>query len=389
MKPLYLNPGREKRILQGHRWVFSNEIADPLSQYEPGGWVEVFSHKGKTLGHGYINPRSLIAVRLVSGPGPEPDAHFITERMAKAYEERRTLLYPGAQCCRVVFGESDGLPGLVVDRYGDMVVYQINTVGMARLEPKILEAIHDVLQPKTIVFRHDSAVRLLEGLPLTKGVVHGKVPQDHWVELDGIRYLIDPVEGQKTGMYLDQRDNRQALKPFVQGKKVLDLFCYNGAWSLMAAAGGAAGILAIDESNMAIEQGKGNAQENGLASICRFETREVFQALKELPKDTFDVVIADPPAFVKSKSALLEAKKGYTDLNRRALLALKRGGLLISCSCSYHLDESSFREVLLKAGQASGRELRLLEARGQAKDHPPLLAMPETRYLKCFFLQAF
>ncbi len=388
MKPLYLNPGREKRVLQGHRWIFSNEIGDSLSQYEPGSWVEVFSHKGKALGCGYINPHSLITVRLLSGPGREPGAHFITERMARADERRRTLLYPDARCYRVVFGESDELPGLVVDRYEDVVVYQVNTLGMTSLEPQIIEAIHAVLQPKAIVSRHDSTVRLLEGLPLTKAVVHGKVPENHRVELDGIRYLLDPMGGQKTGMYLDQRDNRQALKSYVEGKKILDLFCYNGAWSLTAASGGAAQVLGIDESGMAIEQATNNALENDFGSLCRFESREVFQALKEFPKNTFDVVIVDPPAFVKSKSALLEAKKGYTDLNRRALLALRRGGILVSCSCSYHLDEVSFRDVLLKAAQASGRELSLLEARGQAKDHSPLLAMPETRYLKCYFLQS-
>ncbi len=387
MKPLTLNPGGEKRILRGHKWIFSNEIADPLNYFEPGGWVEVFSHKGRNLGYGYINPRSLIAVRLLAGPGREPQPDFITRRLDAANQRRRTELYPGAQCYRVVYGESDGLPGLVVDRYGRLVVYQITTLGMSRLEPEVQAAIHEVLKPEILVYRNDSPVRLLEGLPLSKGLAHGEFRENLRVELDGLHYLINPIEGQKTGMYLDQRDNRRMLKPFVQDKKVLDLFCYNGAWSLTAAAAGAAEVLGIDESKAAIEQAEVNAQENGLASQCRFEAREVFQALKELPRNSFDVVVVDPPAFVKTKSALLEAKKGYTDLNRRALLTLKPGGILVSCSCSFHLDEASFREVLLKASQASGRELRLLEARGQSKDHPVLLAMPETHYLKCYLLQ--
>ncbi len=387
MKSLYLNPGGEKRILRGHKWIFSNEIEDALNQYEPGSWVQVFSHKKKTLGFGYINPRSLIAVRLVAGPGKEPGTDVIAHRMREASQWRKTRIYPGAQCYRVVYGESDGLPGLVVDRYGKLVVYQITTLGMSLLESEIREAIHEVLQPETLVYRHDSPVRLLEGLPLTKGVAYGEVPEVCSVELDGIRFVLNPIDGQKTGMYLDQRDNRQALKPFVHGKKILDLFCYNGAWSLTAAAAGAVETLGIDESKNAIESAKINAHENGFAPICRFEAREVFHALKELSRNTFDVVVVDPPAFVKNKSALAEAKKGYTDLNRRAMMMVKPGGVLISCSCSYHLDEASFKDVLLKAAQAGGRELKLLEARGQAKDHPVLLAMPETNYLKCYVLQ--
>ncbi len=386
MKSLHLNPGGERRALRGHKWIFSNEIADPLNQYEPGSWVEVFSHKKKNLGFGYINPRSLIAVRLIAGPGKEPSTDLILHRLKEANQWRKTL-YPKAECYRVVYGEADGLPGLVVDRYGKLVVYQITTLGMSLLESEIREAVHEVLQPETLVYRHDSSVRQLEGLSLTKGIAYGEIPETCCVELDGLRLVFNPIEGQKTGMYLDQRDNRRALKPFVKGKKVLDLFCYNGAWSLTAASAGATEVLGIDESKVAIESADTNAKENGFASLCRFEAREAFQALKELPRNTFDVVVLDPPAFVKTKSALTEAKKGYTDLNRRAMLTVKPGGVLVSCSCSYHLDEASFKDVLLKAAQAAGRELRLVEARGQAKDHPVLPAMPETHYLKCYLLQ--
>jgi 23S rRNA (cytosine1962-C5)-methyltransferase len=205
--------------------------------------------------------------------------------------------------------------------------------------------------------------------------------------MDGIQQRLNPLGGQKTGFYLDQRDNRQALRRWVKGARVLDLFCYNGAWSLVAASAGASEVLGIDDSSEAINQASRNADQNQLGDQCRFEVGEAFRFLKSVPRGAYDVIILDPPAFAKTKSALPDARKGYTDLNRRAMLALEPGGILVSCSCSYHLSEDLFRQVLLQAAQASGRRLRLLEARSQSADHPVLLAMPETQYLKCCFLQ--
>lgn len=389
MKPVKLHPGRERRILQGHRWIFSNEISNSLSDFEPGSWVEIFSHKGVPLGTGYINPRSLIAVRLVCPAGQKPSRDYFHSLLRKAIARRAEFLYPDSQCYRAVYGESDGLPGLVVDRYGDMVVYQITTLGMSLMEPLVQELLMEIMQPRVLVFRHDAQVRTLEGLPLEKGIAFGEIPPEHWVDVDGIAFQVSPLEGQKTGLFLDQRDNRQALRRWVRGKKVLDLFCYNGAWSLSAALGGAEEVVGVDQSADAVAQAANNALRNGVESSCRFQRDEVFHFLKGADRHAFDVVIVDPPAFVKTRSALPEAKKGYTDLNRRALMALKPGGILVSCSCSYHLNESLFREVLLQAAQAAGRQLRLLEARGQAMDHPVLLSMPETHYLKCYFLEAF
>jgi 23S rRNA (cytosine1962-C5)-methyltransferase len=387
MKPLRLHPGRERRILQGHRWVFSNEIADPVHDFEPGSWVEVFTAKGLSIGTGYINPASLIAVRLVCPPGKKPDENFFRQALLDAVGFRQSI-YPGAESCRLVFGESDRLPGLVVDRYGDVLVYQAATLGMAGVEELMRQLLIELFRPAALVFRNDSPSRALENLPLEKGVAYGNLPGELPVRIEGIRYEVDVLNGQKTGMFLDQRDNRSAAKRWMDGKKVLDLFCYNGAWALSAVAAGAAEATGVDQSVHAIEQARRNAEANGFSGRSNFIVADVFDYLKRTPRASFDVIVLDPPAFAKTRAALPEARKGYTDLNRRALLALKPGGILITCSCSYHMSEELFREVLVSAGQASGKRLRLLQVRGQALDHPALPAMPETRYLKCFIVEA-
>ena len=387
MKPLHLHHGRERRILRGHRWIFSNEIAERISDYEPGSWVEVFSSKNAPLGVGYVNPRSLISVRLVCHPGQEPSKEFLRKRIMDAEGLRRDVLYPHSRSYRAVHGESDGLPGLVADRYDDVLVYQVSTLGMASMEPTLREIMMEIFNPRALVFRNDVQARVLEGLPLEKGIACGELPDPFTASIDGIEYALDPLGGQKTGFYLDQRDNRTALARWVRGKRVLDLFCYNGAWSMAAARGGASEVTGVDESSNAVGQARDNARRNGVQSTCEFVEEEVFTYLKGVRRGAFDVIVVDPPAFAKTKGALPEARKGYTDLNRRAMLALAPGGILVSSTCSYHVSDDVFEEILLQASLACGRQLKLLEARGQAMDHPVLLAMPETRYLKCYFMQ--
>ncbi len=387
--PIHLQPGRERRVLQGHRWVFSNEIAEPLSDFEPGSWVRVYSSKGVVLGSGYINPRSLIAVRLVCSPGEKPTRDHFRSLLLKAATFRSQKLHPHSTCYRLAFGESDGLPGLIVDRYDDILVYQIGTLGMSKIESLLQELLVELFSPKALVYRHDTQARTLEGLDLVKGVAFGELPGESWVELDGLQLKLNALGGQKTGFFLDQRDNRNALRRWAPGARVLDVFCYNGAWSLVAAAAGAAQVTGVDESSEAVEQATLNGARNRLQDRCQFQVAEAFQFLKAVPRGSYDLIVLDPPAFAKTKASLPEARKGYTDLNRRAMLALEPGGILISCSCSYHLSEDLFRQVLLQAAQASGRRLRLLEARGQAPDHPILLSMPETQYLKCHILQVW
>jgi len=376
----------EKRIIRGHRWIFSNEVEERLKEFLPGEWVTVVSGSGRALGVGYINPRSLIAVRLVGAPGQEPTRAFFRDRVEAAVRYRAAC-YPGASVCRLIFGESDGLPGLVVDRYGDVLVTQVTTAGMAAVEEDLHAVLAERLNPRAIVFRNDTGARQLEGLPLEKGVAYGSLSGPLEVDCHGLRWSVDPLEGQKTGFYLDQRDNREALRRWVQGKRVLDLFCYEGGWSLVAAAAGAAEVTGVDSSEAAVERARENARLNGLSQDVSFVKTEALDYLKRTPRGAFDVIVADPPAFAKTKSVLKQALKGYTDLNRRALLALKPEGILVTSSCSYHVSEQDFQGMLLKAALAAGRRLRLLQAGGQALDHPPVLAMPETRYLKCFFVQ--
>lgn len=379
-----LLPGCERRLLKGHKWIFSNEIAGSLNELQPG-WVKVVSSNGAALGIGYINPHALIAIRLVCRPGLEPTADFFRKLLSDA-AQRRAHLYPGSNAIRLVFGESDGLPGLVVDRYGDVLVYQVTTLGMSLIESQVLELLLDLFDPKAIVFRNDVQIRSLEGLPLEKGVAYGEPPDPLLVSMHGLTFSVEALEGQKTGLFLDQRDNREAIRRWVIGKTVLDLFCYDGAWSMVAASSGATEVVGVDQSVKAIARAGENARRNDLGN-CRFVASDAIDFLKALDKTDYDVIILDPPAFAKTKRALPEAIKGYIDVNRRALLALRPGGILVSCSCSYNLSEEDFRQAILKASQASGRGLRFLEARGQALDHPCLLAMPETRYLKCLILQ--
>ncbi len=301
-----------------------------------------------------------------------------------AFRER---IYPGEKVYRAVYGESDGLPGLVVDRYDTVWVMQTTTAGMAAMEPMIAEVLARRLGAEAVVARNDTSARALEGLPLTKGVLSGAVAGPVRVTLHGLTVRVDPLEGQKTGLFLDQRDNREAVRRYVSGAEVLDLFCYQGLWSLVAAGSGAVRVVGVDQSREAVQRAEEDARENGLSDRCRFQTADVLDFLKRIARESVDVLIMDPPAFAKTKNALPNALKGYTDLNRRAMLALRRGGILVTCSCSYHLREEAFYEMLLRAAQAAGRSLRLLEARGQSLDHPALLAMPETRYLKCAVLE--
>lgn len=386
MHELVVKRSCERRLLQGHRWVFSNEVESPLKNFSPGQWVQVVSVSGHRWGTGYVNPHSLIACRIVAPPGTEPTPAFFEEKLRRAVAFRERI-YPGQKVYRAVYGESDGLPGLVVDRYDTAWVMQTTTAGMAAMEPMICEALVRGQGAHVVVARNDTSRRALEGLPLSKGILYGAAPGSLEVTLHGLKVHVDPLDGQKTGLFLDQRDNREAVRRYVSGAQVLDLFCYQGLWSLVAAASGAERVLGVDQSREAVQRAERDARDNGLSDRCRFQTADVLDFLKRAGRESVDVLIMDPPAFAKTRASLPNAFKGYTDLNRRAMLALRRGGILVTCSCSYHLGEDAFYEMLLRAAQAAGRSLRLLEARGQALDHPVLLAMPETRYLKCAVLE--
>jgi 23S rRNA (cytosine1962-C5)-methyltransferase len=386
-EPLHIRKGHERRLLLGHPWVFSNEIASDVRQYEPGSLVDVYTHGGTFVGRGYINPRSLITVRILAQRREVIDSAFFRGRLEAALRRRERLL-PGVQSYRLVYSEGDTLPGLIIDRYRDHVVLQTLTLGMELRTEAICEALEGLLQPQAIVARNDVGIRGLEGLPPEKKVLRGNLqaPVEVW-ERD-IRFRVDPWEGQKTGFYLDQRDNRCTLRPLMAGGRVLDAFCYTGAWALHAARAGAGEVVGVDESAKAIQCANDQARDNDLRHICQFTAADVFDVLKEAEtqQERFDCIILDPPAFVKSRAKVREGLQGYWEINRRAMRLVKRGGYLITCSCSYHVDPDTFRATLCRAARAARRTAVLLEMRSQARDHPVLLPVCESAYLKCAVL---
>lgn len=384
MKTVRLKKKEERRILRGHPWVFSNELQSIPSGTLPGELVDVLDFSGAFVGRGYINPHSLICVRLLTRKQEEIDRDFFRGRIARA-RALRTMLGFG-ESFRAVFGEGDGLPGLIVDKYADTLVLQSTTAGIEAQLEVILAALIDEFEPAAIVLRNDTASRELEGLTQETRVVRGTVSGPVTIEESGITYTVDVLEGQKTGFFFDQRENRQALKDLVQGRRTLDCFCYVGAWSLSAARYGASEVIGVDSSQKAVDMAAKNAALNGLSA--RFVKADAFEELRRLEKERerFGCIILDPPAFVKNRAKVREALKGYKEINLRAMKLLEPGGVLVTCSCSHHIDEDLFREMLIDAAQSAGRQARLLEMRSQSRDHPILLAARETQYLKCAVL---
>jgi len=381
-----LRRGHDHRLRGGHPWVFSNEIAALDGPAEPGAAVEIIAANGQRLGTGYYNPHSLIAARLLTRRHESIDtSEFFVTALQKALEYRRRL-GGDLEALRLIHGESDALPGLVVDRYGDVLCVQLLTKGMDVRRELLVAALRELLAPRVIVARNDSAARELEGLPRGVELLHGEVPEPVVVTINGLRFAVDVLAGQKTGLFLDQRENCRRLHGLAQGSEVLDLFCYAGAWSVHAASYGANSVTGVDASAAAVRQAEANARLNGLDDRCRFVAADVFDFLRDHRSRRFGTVILDPPAFIKSRKHLAEGQKGYLTVNRRALEMVAPGGLLVTCSCSYHLDRGTFLALIAQAAQQARRNVRLVEMRGQASDHPVLPACPETDYLKCAFL---
>lgn len=390
MVRITLKKGEERRIREGHPWVFSNEIREIEGERLPGAAAELFDAGGGFLGTGYYNPRSLIAARILSRRREDIDSpDFFAERVRRAGEYRQAVC-PGEDNFRVVYGEADFLPGLVVDRYGDYLSVQLLSAGMEVRREAIVAALTGLFQPRGIVARNDVAVRGLEGLEEKVEILSGTIPETVEVTEHGIRLLVDLRGGQKTGHFLDQKSNHLLLQGRCDGKDVLDLFCYSGSWALHAASFCAASVLGIDVSEKAVALARRQAELNGVADRVRFEAVDAFARLRSLKDEgrRFGVVVLDPPAFVKSKKMLNEALKGYLTVNRRALELLDEGGYLVTCSCSYHLGREQFRELLVSAARQAGRQVRLVATGFPAPDHPVLLAAPESDYLKCLVLQA-
>jgi 23S rRNA (cytosine1962-C5)-methyltransferase len=385
---LFLKRGEEARLRAGHVWVFSNEVdvgRSPLGEFEPGEIAAIVDHRGKPIGIGYVNPNSLIAARLVvRGVEHALDKSLIVHRLniALALRER---WYAGPYY-RLVFGESDGLPGLVLDRFGDVVVGQIATAGMERMKDAITEAVVKVLKPRQLWWKNDASIRALEHLPEYADLGHGDYGAQPTVREGGLEFAIDPVGGQKTGWFYDQRDNRDRLARFVEGKRVLDVFSYLGAWGLRAAAFGAREVDCVDASASAVEAIGANAERNGLADRVRAIRADAFDHLKALreARERYDVVILDPPAFIKRRKDFTEGRLAYRRLNELGMQVLAKDGILVTCSCSHHMPRAALLESVQQGVRHLDRQVQALIQLQQSADHPVHPAIPETDYLKGF-----
>lgn len=385
---IVLRRREEKRILAGHAWVFSNEIDRIEGEPPAGSVVAVTRAGGKLVGYGLFNPKSLIAVRLFSRRETAIDLPFLVDRLRRA-RALRERLYPGADGWRLAHGESDGLPGLVVDRYDRALAIQTLALGMDLLKDRICDALEEIFGPAAIVERNESALRDYEGLPRVGGVLRGALPESVRIHEMDLAFEIDLLRGHKTGFYYDQRENRMAIRRFAGGARVLDLYCHDGAFALHAAKAGATEVVGVDVAEDAVARARRNAEINRLDGVCRFEAADAPEALRLLHDagEKFDLIVLDPPSFTRSKKAVPGAKRGYMDVNRRAIRILARGGILATASCSHHITDETFMECIQEAATGVDRTLRLLEWRSQAPDHPVIPAMPETRYLKFALLQ--
>jgi 23S rRNA (cytosine1962-C5)-methyltransferase len=383
---LRLKRNEDRRLHAGHLWIFSNEVdteQTPLAKFKPGELVRVLAHNDRALGLAYVNPQSLISGRMLETWKP-PDAAWLAVRMRAALAFRDRLY--AKPYYRLVYGESDGLPGLVIDRYGADCVVQIGTAGMERLKPQIQQALQQVLPCEALLFKNDGATREMEGLPSYVEVAKGKFEDSSRVIEGGLEFQAPLAEGQKTGWFFDQAANRQALTKYVgRGARVLDVFSYVGAWGVHAANSGAREVLCVDSSAAALELAASNAERNGLKLGTR--KGDAFDVLEDLAKqrERFDVVIIDPPAFAKRRKDLPKALAAYKRLNQLAMRLTSRDGILVSCSCSYHVSAEDLQDAIAKAARAAEKHLQILEVGGQAPDHPVHPAIPETRYLKAYF----
>ncbi|HEY3808489.1 MAG TPA: class I SAM-dependent rRNA methyltransferase [Steroidobacteraceae bacterium] len=391
LPPLQLKRGEDRRLRAGHLWVFSNEVdteATALTGLATGALVRVLSDREQFLGYAYVNPHALICARILSrSPVHRPDRSLLVHRLKLALALRERLY--ASPYYRWVFGESDGLPGLVLDRYGDVLVGQIATAGMEALRAEVEAAIVEVLAPRALVWKNDGAARELEQLPRQVLTPVGRAPEELQVLEAGLSFSVPLASAQKTGWFYDQRANREYWRTLLpRGARVLDVCSYAGAWAITALAHGAASALCVDSSEAALAVAKRNAAANGVElAVRRGDAFEVLDALVRAG-ERFDAVVLDPPAFIKRKKDIPRGQAAYRKLNQVAMRLLERDALLVSCSCSYHLGSEDLARLIQSAARHSGRFVQILHAGGQSPDHPVHPAIPESRYLKAFFCRA-
>jgi 23S rRNA (cytosine1962-C5)-methyltransferase len=381
--------GAERRLAAGHLWVFENQIEEMAGTPAPGALADILTSEGRFCGRGYVNPRSKIRVRLLTTRDEPINDQFWAKRVASAVALRRRVV-SDTNAYRLVHGEADLLPGLVVDRYGDLLVMQTLAAGTDVRSELLAEVLTQQTNTTAVYLRNDVRSRALEGLPLTKGFLRGSGDTRREIAEGPARFIVDFATGQKTGWFCDQRENRQAVASLASGADVLDAFCHTGAFGVHAALRGASSVLGLDESGPAIALAREHAALNGVEGRCTYREANAFEELRKLERKgrRFDLVILDPPGFAKSRQTVAHALAGYKEINLRALELLRPEGVLATCSCSQTVSHDHLWGAVLAAARDARRHLRLLESRGQARDHPVLAAMPETRYLKCFIIQA-
>jgi 23S rRNA (cytosine1962-C5)-methyltransferase len=388
MKKTILKPKISRRVENGHPWIFANEVNLVDEKVEAGDIVEVFTHDKKFLGKGYINPKSQILVRLLTRDRNEEinDAFFLN-RIRSAWEYRKQIGY--AENCRLVFGEADGLPGLVIDKFNNYFSLQTLALGIDRWKGAIVKAIEQVFQPAGIYERNDVPVRELEGLPQQKGFLTAPFNTNIIIKENGLQFHVDLENGQKTGYFLDQQDNRRAIRHICKGAEVLEVFCYTGTFSVHAASYGASKVTGIDISENAVAQAEKNAELNGLAGVCSFSAMNAFDILKQWSKEgrTYDVVMLDPPAFTKSRGNIQNAVKGYKEINLRGIKLVKKGGFLVTASCTNLIPPDLFLEIIDDAAKDARRQLRQVTFQSQSADHPIIRGLENTHYLKFLIAQ--
>ncbi len=386
MAKVTLRKTRETRVRGGHPWIYASEVEKVEGAFENGDIVDVHDFRGKYIGRGFYNSQSQLALRILTRNDEPCDRAFFEGRVRDAWEYRQLLCDPDS--CRLIYSESDFLPGLVVDKFGDILVLQSLSLGIERIKDMLCDILMEVVRPAGIWERSDVPVRRLEGLEQTTGLLRGEVPDRVDMVENGIHFLVDVKHGQKTGFFLDQKWNRAALKPLCRDARVLDCFCHNGSFSLHAAKYGAKSVLGVDISEEALEVARENARLNGLDNVT-FEAHNCFDLLRELDdnRERFDVVILDPPAFTKNKAAVQSAIRGYKEINLRGLKLTRPGGFLVTCSCSQHILPEMFQDILNQAARDAKKRIRLVEYRTQGYDHPILPQSVETKYLKCMILQ--
>ncbi len=388
-----LKKGEGRTLKAGGMWVYDNEIASVAGEFEDGDIVEVRDFDGYCMGCGYINRKSKITLRMLSRKKDAViDESFMERRVRDAWEYRRQTI--DTSSCRLIFGEADFLPGIVVDKFADVLVVESLALGIDRWKGVIVEALKKVLAEdgihiRGVYERSDAKVRLQEGMERVKGFIGEAFDTKVEIVENGVRYMVDVEDGQKTGFFLDQKNNRAAVGRLCKGKKVLDCFTHTGSFALNAGMAGAESVLGVDASQLAVEQARENARLNGLEERVRFECADVFELLPQLERqgERFDVVILDPPAFTKSRNSVKNAAKGYREINLRGMRLVRDGGFLATCSCSHFMEPELFAKTIREAAAGAHRRLRQVEFRTQGPDHPILWAADQSYYLKFYVFQ--